>query len=266
MNSLKEKVSEREQFLVGLIKSKKAALIKVPEGILRVSPRGKTNQCQYYHVTDASGPNGNYIKKSQIKLIHALAQKEYDVKTLKSAEKELKTLSQLSRIYQSGQTVEECFCKMSNNKRSLITPIELTDDMYVRNWLSEPFERLDAYEKPEGFISDNNENMRSKSEVLIANCLKKHGVPYRYECIVKIGGKSMAPDFIILNTRTRKEILWEHLGLLDNSEYLERSIEKLTLYEMNGFFPGDNLIITFETSKHQLNTLLLNKTIEKYCL
>ncbi len=264
MNNLKELISSREQFLSGVIKSRKSALTKVPEGFLRVNPRGKTNQ--YYHVTPASGQNGKYIKKDQVKLVHALAQKEYDIKTLKAAEKELKALSPLSRLYQSGQTVEECFHKEPATRQPLITPVELTDEMFISEWLSEPFEKLDAYEKPEGFISDNNEIMRSKSEVLIANCLKKQGIPYRYECVIKIGQKSVAPDFTILNVRTRTVILWEHLGLLDNPEYLERSIEKITLYEMNGYFPGDNLIITFETAKHPLNMILLNKTIKKYCM
>ena len=137
--------------------------------------------------------------------------------------------------------------------------------MYVENWISTPYEVLQKFEKPTGFYSDNNEQMRSKSEVIIANQLKKYKIPYKYECPLSIGGRMIYPDFTVLNVKKRKELYWEHLGLLDDSDYLEKIITKFIRYELNGFFPGDKLIITFETSRQPLNVKLVEYTIQKYC-
>ena len=108
--------------------------------------------------------------------------------------------------------------------------------------------------------------MRSKSEVIIANMLKKHGVPYRYEFPLDLGGTIIYPDFTILQLSRRRELIWEHMGMMDNPKYLERSLDKVTKYEMNGYYPGENLILTHETSASPLNMRLVENMIEKYCM
>ena len=61
-------------------------------------------------------------------------------------------------------------------------------------------------------------------------------------------------------------ILWEHLGLMDIPEYAEKAIRKITAYEENGYFPGENLILTYETAGQPLNLKLLKDTIKRYLL
>ena len=107
--------------------------------------------------------------------------------------------------------------------------------------------------------------MRSKSEVLIANTLKKKGIPYRYECPLKLKqGEVFYPDFTILDIKERKEIYWEHFGLMDEHDYRERSFSKIAKYEANGMFMGDRLIFTFETARQPLGTTTIERLIDKY--
>lgn len=40
------------------------------------------------------------------------------------------------------------------------------------------------------------------------------------------------------------EMGWEHNGLLDDETYLERNVEKLRLYHLNGIYQPKKLIIT----------------------
>ena len=61
-------------------------------------------------------------------------------------------------------------------------------------------------------------------------------------------------------------ILWEHLGLMDIPEYAEKAIRKITAYEVNGYFPGENLILTMETRGQPLDVRLVNKLIRKYAI
>ena len=74
------------------------------------------------------------------------------------------------------------------------------------------------------------------------------------------------PDFTILNVSRRKTIYWEHLGMFDNPGYYDKAVRKINTYGMNDIRPGENLILTFESSGVPLNTLLVKKYIEKYCI
>ncbi|MFQ9213592.1 MAG: hypothetical protein ACLR4C_08105 [Eubacterium ventriosum] len=44
----------------------------------------------------------------------------------------------------------------------------------------------------------------------------------------------------MLNRKTRKEIYWEHLGMMDDADYVEKAIKKIELYEKMGYFKGIN--------------------------
>lgn len=109
-----------------------------------------------------------------------------------------------------------------------------------------------------------NENVRSKSEVLIANELFNANKPYKYEHPLTLSGITYYPDFTVLNTRTRKEMLWEHLGKLDSTDYVSRNLNKLRIYESHGIILGKNLIITCEDSSHPLSVLSIRKKIKEF--
>ena len=96
-------------------------------------------------------------------------------------------------------------------------------------------------------ISPNNR--LKKKEVL---CLKSYGWIH--------------PDFAILNKRLRKEIYWEHLGKMDDVGYVDDNIRRILMYEKNGYYLGDKLILTFETQKIPLNSLEIDRMIQKYLL
>lgn len=94
-------------------------------------------------------------------------------------------------------------------------------------------------------ITINNELVRSKSEVIIANELHHSGLPYAYEKRLKFSdGKQWSPDFTIF-PGSQKEIYWEHLGMLGNKGYRMNWERKRKSYENNGISEANgNLIIT----------------------
>lgn len=261
---VKEALIKREQMLKELIKKKQQALKKVPEGSLRANKHGRG--IQFFHFISADNPSGVYIKKSNIKLAKELAQKEYDQKVLKRAEKEYAILRKLNVLYRNG-TVEETYENIAFLKQHLIVPIRMSDKEYVENWQNEPYIGLGFREDGPEFYSNKGERVRSKSELMIANALNKYGIPYKYECPLELKSYgTVYPDFTVLNVKERKEMYWEHLGLLDDYDYRERNLNKLTWYELNNLFLGDRLILTFETAKHPLSTKLINMIINKYLL
>ena len=55
------------------------------------------------------------------------------------------------------------------------------------------------------------------------------------------------PDFTFLSKKTGEEIYWEHNGMVDNPVYARNMVRKIECYENNGIFPGERLILTYET-------------------
>ena len=78
--------------------------------------------------------------------------------------------------------------------------------VYMKQWEAVVYERKGFREDAPNYYTDKGERVRSKAEILIANMLNKHGIPYRYEYPLKLKGYGVIyPDFTLLNINTRKE-------------------------------------------------------------
>ena len=161
----------------------------------------------------------------------------------------------------------------------LVTPLTLPDERFAKDWLATEYKKKQIPEDAPQLFTDNGEQVRSKSEVIIANSLKATGIPYRYEVPLTLNrraeiaktSRSLAlctfhPDFYCLNLRTRKEFIWEHFGMMDDAEYAARAVERLLLYQQNGYLPGKNLIITIETSRVPFSSRAAKQIIEEYLI
>ncbi len=221
----------------------------------------KNGRNSYYF--EKSGGRRIYLKKKKdAKVISCLAQKEYNEKLSRWIEQKLKELEQLEKLCPELD-IREVYDGLHPGRKELVDPIFITDDEYAKRWEEEPYV-TNSFEKPgnlEDVLTKKGETVRSKSEKIIADMLYDNHVPYRYEpeCILNDGWR-VFPDFVVLNKRTRKEFLWEHLGMMDNPEYSEHNILKLRHYEQNGYLLGTNLIMTNETAAMQLST----KTVQMY--
>ena len=54
--------------------------------------------------------------------------------------------------------------------------------------------------------------------------------------------------------------------MMDSPAYAESAVRKIHCYERNGIFPGERLILTFETQRDPLNTEIVQLLLEKYIL
>lgn len=242
-------------------------LKKAPVGRLRIAKPKTDNSCQYYHRLDEKDTVGKYIKKANRQLAVDLAQKEYNRKAIEEINGELDEITSLLKKYNdySLENLKEIF---HVNRQELITPLIEKDQDFVKKWeevsyVKKSFDEGDWSE----FWTDRGERVRSKSEVLIANALCKKGVPYRYEYpIVLTNGKKIHPDFVCLNIKKRKEIIWEHLGKMDDGTYAELNVKRINWYESAGYFQGDNIIYSMETKQVALSTKKVEEYIDKYLL
>lgn len=96
--------------------------------------------------------------------------------------------------------------------------------------------------------------VRSKSELVIANLLHREGIKYDYEQPLdgeKVLGR-LHPDFNFADTAGDR-ILWEHLGMMHDDEYVRGWKWKLAWYQQNGFVLQKNLFATEERRGQGLN-------------
>ena len=235
-----------------------------PEGSLRII--NKWNKYQYYHRINPSENMGKYIPRKDRPLAVRLAQKGYDKKLLEALTGQQKAIEKFIKDYDPDAAIE-VYEKLSAPRKELVTPEFLSNEEFIKQFLSEPYTRLGFKDTDPEFYTANGERVRSKSEILIADALRRHDVPYLCEYPVYNNGVIFAaPDFKCLNKRLRKVYYWEHLGMLGDQDYADRNVKKMDKYILADDFDENRLILTFETDSHPLNTKVIEEKIRKYLL
>lgn len=258
--TLQEQISLRKQELSAMLTQLEKQTEILPLGKINVTRCG--NSYQYRLVDEDKSENRVYISKKNDKLIRQLVQKEYNQKIIKELRREIKALTRCLKEYQPDQ-LEQCYTEAYPGKQVMINPVVLPDKMYLDRWLQEEYTQKTFQEDSPEYFTDRGERVRSKSEIMIANKLYQKGIAYKYEYPLELtDGRIVHPDFCCLHMRTRREILWEHFGMMDNEEYACNAVKKLEAYAKSGYVMGYNLLATFETTQTPLSSKQLDRVIK----
>ena len=249
--------------LFAIVKKVDKRLCKAPDGTIRIIRHRKGYQ--YYLRMNGADKSGVYLPVAERGKAEALIQKGYDLKIKKAAQRQYSVLQRFLKNYRPDE-LKEIYANLSEVKRKTVIPVEISDAEYIRQWQSYKYEsKMISEDVPEHYTS-LGERVRSKSEVMIADTLKQENIPYRYECPLSLGGKTVYPDFTILRTGDRETIYWEHLGMMDNPEYVQSALRKVRMYEEQGIYPGIRLILTMEIGFIPINITVIRRMIRMYCI
>ena len=258
-DDINNKLNARYKRLNNLSDSIEKKLLILPEGKIRIQHR--KNSDYYYYVDKESNDNGMTVSAANTPFVRELAQRAYLQKVLRAAKDEQKLIEQFLRRF-PNPSVEEVYKTLPEPRRKLITPVVLSDEEYIEQWLNRPY-------APKGFNPGdpyyetlNGERVRSKSEAMIADHLKAKNIPYKYECPLIIGNKTFHPDFTILRVSDRTELYYEHLGKMGDPDYAARNIDKLNKYTLNGYVQGDRLFTTMESAGCPFDIRTLDRLID----
>ncbi|MBO4412288.1 MAG: hypothetical protein J5794_08920, partial [Lachnospiraceae bacterium] len=239
---IRQRISEDQTLLRNLEK----LLTGCPEGRIQVTTA--SGHPKYYWIHEGQR---TYLGKEERDQARRLMEKSYYRDLLRETREELKALRQFLTCFDPSSQIR-VYESMHDERRKLVDPLVLPDDLFVRKWLEESQRQLEThsnnYAKPEGFLTLNGETVRSKSEKILADTFHHHSIPYVYECPLLLNDGVVFPDFKLLNVRTRKTYYWEHCGMMDNPEYLGTMIQKIQRYARSGIYQGDQLIVSMETS------------------
>lgn len=263
MIGLKNMLESEKQKLEKILQTTEKRLQQAPAGSLRLS---RSQNCiQYYHCMEGQ-KNGKYIAKKKEELIRMLAQKSYDEKVLQFTEKRIVQLDKFLKDYADDE-LAMIYEKEHAERRKLIQPVEVSRERQLKAWKEIPYQGKEFQEGVPVIMSERGERVRSKSEKIMADYFFRHGIEYKYECPLHLKGVgNVYPDFTFLSMKTGEEMYWEHNGRMDDPIYARKFVRKIQSYENNEIFPGERLILTYETEQMVLNTGSVEKLVKKYLI
>lgn len=260
MKTMETVLRQETKQLNNLVKQVEKRLKKSPKGQLRAAHKKGILNC--YYKKDNKG-KWEYLKKSERVLAERLTQRDYDLQLLKLADKRVHAIERFLREYKMSDA-KNIYHKLSYGRKMLLKEYFIPDDVYVKQWLTQDYAGKEFAPDDGEIMTERGERVRSKSEKIIADKLHSLGIPYRYECpLVLDGNVTIYPDFTILRPSAGEEVYLEHLGMMGDAGYVEKTMYKLATYEKNGIYLGVNLFVTFETGKRPLNTRALDDFLRK---
>ncbi len=224
------------------------------------SSKGKPHYYKY-----VKGKKKEYLKLERMNEIKAMAQKEYDVKIIERLEKRIMCANCLLDEYESG--LSDVYSQLSSYRKELVVPIIGDINQSISLWYAEHPGEQNPYVREATYQTERGEQVRSKSEKIIADLLYSMDIPYVYEPKLFLeDGTVFYPDFLLYCKSDRKTIAYEHFGMMGDEEYSKGALRKIRTYHCNGYWYGENLIYSMESTLSPLDARHIRRMLEKYLL
>lgn len=264
MYGLRKKLLEEEKYLKDILSRIDDSKSDELEGTLRISM--DKNKVRYFHHFSNKNKKKQdiYIPKKDKELPARLAQNTYNNKLRNLVKKRLEQLRRILKDYDDNE-IDQLYTKEHSERQKLIRSIQPTWEQRLSEWEKEEYKGKAFAENLPVITTAKGERVRSKSEKILADYFYHAGILYKYEHPLFLKGFGVVyPDFTFLSPKTREEIYWEHDGRMDDPEYARKAIKKIETYEKNGIFPGQKLILTFETLQDGLDMRIVEKLVKEY--
>ena len=258
INNLRDEIKERTDLISSLSKKAEEKLSGFPEERIKIK---HYKNGTYFYLVDRDN-NEKYLSKDNKDLIRTLLQKKYIEEVFKLSLRELKALNKIRHVY-PDVIAEEIYESLDETSKEYIKPIVPTDEQFITNWLNRSYKKKIIRDDVPVYITMKGERVRSKSEQIIADRLYVKGIPYKYECPIKVGDEIIHPDFTILRVSDRKILYLEHCGKMNDAGYIDDMIDRSRKYALEGIMQGDRLFYTFESSFKPLDVRVIDKMIDE---
>lgn len=255
-----ERMLSEYKHLDSQISSIKGQLQALPPNKLICTQNG--NRYKWYQ---SDGHTKTYIPKENRRLAEQLAKKKYLSLKLEDLENEKRAIG-FYLAHRSPSDKSKKLLTENSEYQQLLTPYfsPLSDEL--NNWKNAPYERNPLYPEQRTQKTASGIYVRSKSEAIIDMYLYTNQIPFRYECLLKLGEFTAFPDFTIRHPKTGEIYYWEHFGMMDNPAYAQKAFSKMQEYTNHGIFPSVQLITTYESKEQPLSIEMVEKIVAHYFL
>ncbi len=224
-----------------------------------------TRNGKHYKWYTSDGTHCNYLPKKERAFAEKLALKKLLSLQLEDARNEKDAISAYLNTRTTDESTEQFF-RNHPEFQDILSTMYLPVSENLSRWREAPYEQSQIH--PAGLVhkSISGHSLRSKSEVFIDTALYTNGIPFRYECALRLGELTLFPDFTIRHPRTGNTYYWEHFGLMDDLAYTKNACAKLQTYTNYGIIPTIHLITTYETREHPFTAEAAEKIVAEYFL
>ena len=249
-----------------LLEETRREMKSLPKG--SIVRRDKASGPEYYIRKDGLE---TYIPKAQRRMVNDLKRRRVLEKAENIAEENIKAMERMLKKYRPLD-FEEIERNLPRSYRYL-DPAEPNFQPGEKIFLEKAGQHFTQSENP--YMRDKLVNStyfglktRSKSEAIEAEALYRAGFSVYYEkrlILYDENGRqrTVYTDFTIPLIMDYV-MYWEHNGLLDDEVYLQRNIDKLRLYHLNGIYQPKNLIITADKPGGGLDSEYIDCLVNNY--
>ena len=249
---------ERDK-IVSKMNHLRTTLKEMPNGHLICTKNG--THVKWYR---SDGITPVYLSKKNMDLAEKLAAKKYYQYQFEELTQELNLLERYICHHNKIKVKSLSLLNESSYYKELLSSVFLPNKENLLQWSLQSYPHNTSY--PENLVHQclAGHKVRSKSEVIIANTLYLHKIPYRYEAGITLDDIQFFPDFTICHPKTFRTFYWEHFGMMDQPAYCDSSFNKLKIYAHHKIIPSINLITTYETQNHPIDSEKIEALIQKY--
>lgn len=240
--------------------------LKRIESMKVVWPQGElvcSRNSKYYKWYLSHEGKQTYLPKREEQLAKKLTWKKYYYLREKDLQRELATCyAYVRKAENNGNLVDKMMSNVEYERLLGKHTDNSSKDLEI--WMNSTYEGNSRH--PENLIVKGTlgKMLRSKSEAIIDKTLHMAGIPFRYEAELHLDNIVLYPDFTIRHPKTGQFYYWEHFGMMDNPEYINRACHKVKMYCDNGIVPSISLILTYETKEHPLGISDVEKIVKEY--
>ena len=249
MRGLKKELKKDMELEKRILGEYTRELARLPKGSLSRYEKG--GRVYYKHSIYIRGKDGvsrradRHLGEKDGDLIYALQRKAYIKETIRRIAKNLRVQEKIEAKYEPYD-----FYSVREALSNVYQPDNVKRFLEQEGYELEHVDAAGQNYRPQGLVQNTSGDfsVRSKGESLIAEALMARKIVFRFEKEFRVKLASgqiiiLHPDFVI-PLRDGSVILWEHLGLLSSKKYAADAGERLHLYNLAGFRPGSNLILT----------------------
>lgn len=255
-----QKLMKHRDILQKQIQELKLRLGQYPEGYLLCSKNGKHSQ--NFHVQNHVK---TYIPAKNRGFAEKLAEKKYISAHLDDLIHERNAVDAFLSHYDHYTSRTDRLLSNPAYQKLIFASLKPVS-LELAQWSSGDYEKNPSHPENLRHPCTSGHIVRSKSEVLIDQCLFIHQIPFRYECALKLGEVTIYPDFTIRHPKSGKFYYWEHFGMMDSPSYSQNAFQRLQIYSANGYIPTINLITSYETQQYPLTTDTIEAIVQYYFL
>lgn len=248
-----------KQYLEKEIDSMEQRLQILPEG--RLVCMGSKTHPRYYQCI---GKTRKYISKQNFRIAELLAEKAYIKARLKDFRRRLKGICVYLASNHPALDTAPKLVQSSSKQSDLLASLFRAENETLALWMQQPHLRNDKYPNQLKHDTVGGLKVRSKAESMIAMTLAEHKIPFHYEEKLQLGEIAFHPDFTVRHPKTGQIFFWEHFGYIEEESYQRNVCRKLQIYMSEGIYPGQQLIITWETRQSPLRISEIRREIQKF--